>query len=390
MWQDYLTVFSGVIARSVAELNPETPYWPSSPSSDYEEQTPEYQSGDIHEWNVWHGRVNFDEYETHFPRFMTEYGFQSFPEMRTIEAFTKPEDRTSIFTPVMLAHQKNNEGNSIIHDYMLRYYGEPKDFASFLYASQVLQAEGIKIGAEHLRRIRPRNMGGIYWQLNDCWPVASWSSLDYYGRWKALQYYAKRFYAPLLVSPHVEDGKLAVYVVSDKIAPTNAHLRLRIMDLEGKVLRQEQQDLSIPAGSSKPYIEIPLSEFVNANGTDAATIFGVADLQVNGKQVSSNIVYFVPTKLVQLPKANIAADLTQQGNAYVLRLSSPALARSVYVSFGELDAKFSDNYVDLLPGEPVEIQFTSPATLDQLKANMKVMSLADAFAPASSTGEATK
>jgi len=198
MWQDYLTVFSGIIARSAAELNPETPYWPSSPSSDYEELTPEYQSGDMHEWNVWHGRVNFDEYETQFPRFMTEYGFQSFPEMRTIEAFTKPEDRTSIFTPVMLAHQKNNEGNSIIHDYMLRYYGEPKDFASFLYASQVLQAEGIKIGAEHLRRIRPRNMGGIYWQLNDCWPVASWSSLDYYGRWKALQYYAKRFYAPLL------------------------------------------------------------------------------------------------------------------------------------------------------------------------------------------------
>jgi len=339
---------------------------------------------------VWHGRVNFDEYETHFPRFMTEYGFQSFPEMRTIEAFTKPEDRASIFTPVMLVHQKNNEGNSIIHDYMLRYYGEPKDFSSFLYASQVLQAEGIKTGAEHLRRIRPRNMGGIYWQLNDCWPVASWSSLDYYGRWKALQYYAKRFYAPLLVSPHLEDGKLAVYVVSDKTSPTNAHLRLRIMDLQGKTLRQEQQDLTIPAGSSKSYLEIPLSEFANANGTDAAAIFGVADLQVDGKPVSSNIVYFVPTKLVHLPQVEIATDLTKQGDAYVLRLSSPALARSVYVSFGELDAKFSDNYVDLLPGEPVEIKITSPAALDQLKANMKITSLADAFAPPSLTGEAAK
>ncbi len=390
LWEDYLTVFSGIIARSVAELNPETPYWPSSPSSDYEEQTPEYQSGDMHEWNVWHGRVNFDEYETQFPRFMTEYGFQSFPEMRTIEAFTKPEDRTSIFTPVMVAHQKNNEGNSIIHDYMLRYYGEPKDFASFLYASQVLQAEGIKIGAEHLRRIRPRNMGGIYWQLNDCWPVASWASLDYYGRWKALQYYAKRFYAPLLVSPHLEDGKLSVYVISDKTASVNAHLRLRIMDLQGKMLRQEQQDLAIPAGSSKSYLQIPLSEFVNANGTDSAAIFGVADLQIEGRSVSSNIVYFTPTKLVHLPEPNIATDLTQQGNAYTLRLSSPSLARSVYVSFGELDAKFSDNYVDLLPGEPVEITITSPATLDQLKSNLKIMSLADAFAPPSQTAETTR
>ena len=390
MWEDYLTVFSGIIARDVAELNPETPYWPSSPSADYEDTTPEYQSGDMHEWNVWHGRVDFDEYETHFPRFMTEYGFQSFPEMRTIEAFTKPEDRNSIFTPVMLAHQKNNEGNSIIRDYMLRYYGEPKDFASFLYTSQVLQAEGIKIGAEHLRRIRPRNMGGIYWQLNDCWPVASWSSLDYFGRWKALQYYAKRFYAPLLVSPHVEDGKLAVYVVSDKTAPVKAHLRLRIMDMQGKVLRQDQQDPIIPAGSSKSYLQIPLSEFVNANGTDAAAIFGAADLQVDGKTVSSNIIYFVPTKLVHLPEPSIATELTQQGNSYVLRLSSPTLARSVYVSFGELDAKFSDNYVDLLPGEPVEITITSPATLDQLKSNMKIMSLANAFAPPSQTADATK
>ena len=136
---------------------------------------------------------------------MTEYGFQSFPEMRTVETFTIPEDRINIFTPVMLAHQKNNAGNSIIHDYMLRDYPQPKDFASFLYASQVLQAEGIKIGAEHLRRNRPRTMGSIYWQLNDCWPVASWSSLDYYGRWKALHYYARRFYAPLLVSPHQEE-----------------------------------------------------------------------------------------------------------------------------------------------------------------------------------------
>ena len=143
--------------------------------------------------------------------------------MRTIEAFTQPEDRTGIFTPVMLAHQKNNEGNSIIHDYLLKDYSEPKDFASFLYVSQVLQAEGIKIGAEHFRRSRPETMGSIFWQLNDCWPVASWSSIDYYGRWKALQYYARRFYAPILVSPHVEDGSLKVYIVSDKTKADAGH-----------------------------------------------------------------------------------------------------------------------------------------------------------------------
>ena len=381
MWEDYLTVFSGILTRTVARLNPETPYWPSSPSADYEELSPEYQSGDMHDWSVWHGKSEFTNYENHFPRFMTEYGFQSFPEMRTVEAFTEPEDRTSIFTPVMLAHQKNNAGNSIIDDYMRRYYGEPKDFASFLYASQVLQAESIKIGAEHLRRLRPRNMGSIYWQLNDCWPVASWSSLDYYGRWKALQYYAKRFYAPLLVSPHVENGNLAVYVVSDKTQAVNAQLRLRILDFNGKVLREEKKPITVEQLSSKTYLQIPLSEFVNANGADAAMIFATADLTVEGKPVSDNLVYFAPTKLIHLPTAQISADLTGANGSYHLRLSSPVLARSVYASFGENDIKFSDNYVDLLPGETADIVITSTATLDQLKSSLRIVSLVDAFAP---------
>ena len=383
MWQDYLTVFSGILARTVNRLAPETPYWPSSPSADYEETSPSFQSGDFHDWSVWHGRVPFSEYEQHFPRFMTEYGFQSFPEMRTVEAFTQPEDRASIFTPVMLAHQKNTEGNSIIHDYMLKYYSEPRDFPSFLYASQILQAEGIKVGAEHLRRIRPRSMGSIFWQLNDCWPVASWSSIDYFGRWKALQYYARRFYSPLLVSPHVEDGNFNVYVISDKTAPTAARLRLRLFTLAGKSLSDSTQEIQVPELSSKIYIQRPLAEFVNANGADAANIFAVANLLVDGKSVSSNVLYFVPAKLVTLPQPQISLDLAKSGDAYRLRLSSPVLARSVYVSFGALDAAPSDNYFDLIPGQPVELTITSAAPLDHLRAQLKLVSLADAFTPPS-------
>jgi beta-mannosidase len=381
MWQDYLTVFSGILDRTVNRLVPETPYWPSSPSSDYEETSPTFQSGDYHDWSVWHGRVPFSEYEKHFARFMTEYGFQSFPEMKTVEAFTQPEDRTSIFTPVMLAHQKNNEGNSIIHDYMLKYYSEPKDFASFLYASQVLQAEGIKIGAEHLRRNRPRTMGSIFWQLNDCWPVASWSSIDYYGRWKALQYYARRFYAPLLVSPHLEDGSFKVYVVSDRTMPTAAQLRVRIMTLDGKALNDTTQAIQVPELSSKVYLERPLSEFADANGTDAANIFAVTDLLVEGKPASSNLIYFVPTKQVHLPAPQIVTELTNEGTSYRLQLKSKVLARSVYVSFGDIDVQVSDNYFDLIPGQPVDITIHTKAGVEQLRQGLKVVSLADAFAP---------
>ncbi len=383
MWQDYLTLFSSVIERTVYKMAPETPFWPSSPSADYEDVSEDYQSGDAHDWSVWHGRVPFSEYEKHFPRFATEYGFQSFPEQRTIDAFTLPEDRTGIFTPVMLAHQKNKEGNSIIHDYLLRDYPEPKDFPSFLYVSQILQAEGIKVGAEHLRRLRPRAMGSIYWQLNDCWPVASWSSIDYFGRWKALQYYARRFYSPLLVSPHVENGSLAVYVVSDKTTPTAASLRLRIMKFDGTVLSDSQQAVQVPELSSQIYINKALSGFVNANGTDAAQIFAAADLTIDGKFASRNLVYLAPTKQVSLPAAQINRELTKDGSGYRLRLSSPVLARSVYVSFGELDAAPSDNYFDLLPGESLEIAIASAAGLDQLRAALQVRSLQDAFAASS-------
>jgi beta-mannosidase len=383
MWQDYVSTFSGILAAAVNRLAPETPYWPSSPSADYEELSDKYQSGDMHDWSVWHGRVPFADYEKHNPRFMTEYGFQSFPEMRTVETFTIPEDRINIFTPVMLAHQKNAAGNAIIRDYMLRDYPQPKDFASFLYASQVLQAEGIKVGAEHLRRNRPRTMGSIYWQLNDCWPVASWSSLDYYGRWKALHYYARRFYAPVLVSPHQEEGNVAIYVVSDKIAPIVATLRVRILGFDGAVLSDKSQTIQIAPLASKVYLTMPMLDITNLPNADLGKIFAVTDLLVDNKPISSNTLFFVPKKDMQLPQAKITSELTatKEGESYLLHLASPVLAEDVYISFGNLDAKPADNFFNLLPGQPVDLTITSAASLDDLKTNMRVIFLTDAFAP---------
>ncbi len=380
MWQDYLTEFSGILSRVVARLDAETPYWPSSPSADYEETSEHYQTGDQHIWDVWHGRVPFATYETHHARFVTEYGFQSFPEMRTIEAFTEPEDRKNIFTPVMLAHQKNNEGNSIIHDYLLKDYPEPKDFPSFLYVSQVLQAEGIKIGAEHFRRSMPETMGSIFWQLNDCWPVASWSSIDYYGRWKALQYYARRFYAPILVSPHVEEGSVKVYIVSDKTEAQTATLRLRLMDFEGKVLLEEKQDVNVAPLTSKVYVDWPFLKLTQAGGSDTSKVFVVAELMAGDATISRNLTYLAPLKEVHLKPATLKADTTGANGKMGIRVTSPELARSVYVSFGNLDVKVSDNYFDVLPGETVEVTAETKASLDEVKAQMRVVSLTDAFA----------
>jgi beta-mannosidase len=380
MWQDYLTEFSGILPRVVARLDWETPYWPSSPSADYEPVSANYHTGDDHIWDVWHGRVPFSTYEAHHSRFVTEYGFQSFPEMKTIEAFTQPEDRTGIFTPVMLAHQKNHEGNSIIQDYTARDYPTPKDFPSFLYVSQVVQAEGIKIGAEHFRRSRPETMGSIFWQLNDCWPVASWSSIDYYGRWKALQFYARRFYAPVLVSPHVENGSLKVYVVSDKTKVFPATLRVRLMDFYGKVLLEDSHAVDVAPLNSKVYLDWPLQKLAQAGAADTSRVFIVADLMSGGAEVSRNLVYLAPVKEIHLKPAALKVVTTGANGSYKIRITSPVLARSVYLAFGDLDVKISDNYFDLLPGETVEIAATGPASLDAMNAQLRVISLTDAFA----------
>lgn len=386
VWKNYLTTFSGVLPRVTGELTPEIPYWPSSPTADYEKTSDAFQAGDAHDWSIWHGREPFANYRKHFYRFNSEYGFQSFPELKTVESFTAPEDRASIFTPTMLAHQKNNEGNSIIHDYMLRDYAEPKDFASFLYASQVLQAEGVKVGAEHMRRNRPRIMGSIFWQLNDCWPVASWSSIDYYGRWKALQYYARRFYSPILVSPNVEDGKASVFVVSDRTVPVEGSIRARFMTMDGKVILEQNKTISLPPLSTASYLEFPL-ESVTAREQDLTKLLLAVDFTAKGETISQNLVYLLPTKMVHLLPAKIDATVSNSAKGLVLTLSSKVLARDVYLTFGDLEVRPSDNYFDLLPGESRQITLEGKADAAQVEKVLKVVSLTDAF---SATQEVAK
>lgn len=378
VWQDYVIMFADILKGAVDEYADPIPYWPSSPSANWEEIPDNQHNGDMHYWAVWHQQAPASDYNLQFPRFMTEYGFQSFPEMRTIRVYAHNPEDFDIRSTVMQAHQKNKGGNERILTYMLREYREPKDFASFVYLSQVQQAEIIKIGAEHLRRERPRVMGSLYWQLNDCWPVASWASIDYYGRWKALQYYARRFYDDVLISPFLHDGKVDVYVVSDKLEPLSGTVHLRLLDFSGKSLFDQTKQVQIPAQSSA--IDVSLDAAELASKGDPHRSFLVADLMVGGKQVSRNLVFFDVSHALDLPVSpKVETEITQNGKDYVLTVKSTQLARNVYFSFGDLDVRASDNYFDLLPGEPVSIQLKSDATLQQLQGKLQTVSLTDAF-----------
>ena len=378
LWDDYLKIFHGVLPEVCAALDPTRPYWPSSPSSNLEDDSDSQRMGDVHYWGVWHAALPFTEYEKQSPRFMSEYGFQSFPQLATVNAYTLPEDQ-DIQSPVMLAHQKHPRGNQLIREYMLREYPAPKDFASFLYVSQVLQAEGIKVGAEHWRRIRARNMGSLYWQIDDCWPVASWSSIDYFGRWKALQYYARRFYGDLLVSPHVEGDQINFYVVSDRTAETPAQLAVSLMDFAGHTLLSMKTDVRVAALQSRSYFSQPLAQLLQ--GQDTKNLFLHCELLVGGRPVAGNEYFFRPFKELALPRPQISTDITPTRQGFRVTLSADQFARAVYLSLARGDGHFSDNYFDLIPGRPVSVEFRPRGRLapNDFRQQLKVWSLVDAF-----------
>jgi beta-mannosidase len=379
LWDDYQKIFDGVLKEVCADLDPGRLYWPSSPHGGLPDDPNSLKSGDTHSWKVWHFAAPFVDYQKEFPRFMSEYGFQSFPQIETVQSYALPQEQ-EIQSPVMMAHQRHPRGNQLIKEYMLRDYPAPKDFESFLYVSQVLQAEGIKIGAEHLRRIMPRNMGSLYWQLDDCWPVASWSSIDYFGRWKALQYYARRFYSPVLLTPNVEANKLEFYVVSDKVEPTKAILNVELRDFEGNKLMGMSKDVLVAPLSSKSYLSVLVKDLLT--NRDAKNAFVYCELLVGDKVLSSNEYFLEPYKTLTVPPAKITSDVVRVRNGYKITVTSDKFAKAVYLST-KTSGFFSDNYFDLLPGKPVELEFRTRVAVpvDDFRNQLKIRSMKDAFGP---------
>lgn len=381
VWQDYLKIFHGVLPKVCATYDPARPYWPSSPTSYNQEDWPgSPNSGDMHYWGVWHGAEPFAAYLQQTPRFMSEYGFQSFPQLKTIKQFALPEDY-DLASPVMVTHQKHGRGNELIRTYTLREFLEPKDFASFLYVSQIVQAEGLKLGTEHLRRLRPRCMGALYWQIDDCWPVASWSSIDYYGRWKALHYFARRFFSPILVSPHHDSTKVEVYIVSDERAPEAATLHLSLIEFNGKVLRQEERPVWVRALSSTNYFSFNKNEWLPAGEEQRA--FLLAELRAaNGEVLSANTLLFKPVKELRLPSSQISKQVTATANGFQITLAADQFASHVFLTADEHEGFFTDNYFHLVPGRPVTVEFQTEGkiALADFERSLQVKSLTDAFA----------
>jgi beta-mannosidase len=376
----YDRFFHHTLAAWCAAEDPDHAYWPSSPSSDTPFEAPNGQiQGDAHYWDVWHGRKPFTAYRDQYPRFMSEFGFQALPPLATIRTYADEAD-WNMTSYIMEQHQKNASGNSLMVGQMLDTFRLPKDFESLVYLSMVLQAEGIRYGVEHWRRHMDRVAGTLYWQLNDCWPVASWSSLDYFGRWKALHYAARRFYAPVMLSIEDRPPEQGIYITSDLSESWEGVVRWSLETLGGEVLAAGQELGKAAPMSSTQVRTLDFSSHLSDE--NRRELIFIAELWQEERRVAQQVATFVPTKHVKLVDPGVTAALAEQDGDLAVTLASRSLARLAELSLEGADGVFSDNYFDLPAGRPVSVSCPLPAgwTLAQARAALKIRSVYDSYA----------
>lgn len=357
---DYVKMFEYILPAIVKETAPQTYWWPASPSSGGNFDAPNDENrGDNHYWDVWHGEKPFTEYRKFFFRYVSEFGFQSFPCLKSVEQFTLPDDR-NIFSRVMERHQRNQAANGKILSYLSQTFRYPNSFDDLLYASQLMQAEAIRYGVEHWRRNRGRCMGAIIWQLNDIWPVASWASIDYYGRWKALHYAAKRFFAPVTISAE-EEGELSQNPKINEYhpAPLEKSFRLNVCNetlrdvtgevvwalrtSDGAIVRQNQQTLTIPAMSAKWLDKVDCAD-ASLTGHYVSFAFVVDDVAL-----SEGTCIFCAPKHFEF----VNPRLTVETRGDTLVVTSHAYAKQVWLESEDADLLLDDNAFDMNPGTKV-------------------------------------
>lgn len=380
VWNGYVQLFGTDLRKVVEEEAGGIRYWASSPGNDLAEVANTPAAGDMHYWEVWGNPAHPPaKYLEVTPRFMSEYGLQAWPEQRTVDAFAARSEQ-AIDSPVIEAHQKflAGKGNERLLHYVEMEFGKPEDFGDFIYLSQAMQAEGIELAALHHRASRPYTMGSLYWQLNDVWPGASWSGIDWFGRWKALQFHARRFFAPVAVAALRDaEGRTTISLLNDRTTARNGELHLRVMSLDGNVLRDERKPVQLAPLSATRLAGYADAELLG--GADPAATVAVFELVVGGEPASRDVVYFSAAKDMAWPDPGLRADLRRDAGSYALDLHADALARAVWLDFGDLDAGLSDNALTLLPGETVTVQVTSAASLDMLRDSLRLRSLVDAM-----------
>ena len=369
----FKAMYFKTLPEVVKEYGGGTSYRPSSPFA-FEDTPSDGINGDDHYWGVWHGRDSIGHYNVKRARFFSEYGFQSFPEFESVKLYAPQERDWDINSEVMMAHQRaGSYANNLIRDYMADEFGVPDNFEDFLYVGTILQGDAIKTAMEAHRRDMPYCMGTLVWQHNDCWPVASWAGRDYYGRWKAQQYYARNAFRDILVSPLVKGDTLNVNIVSDRRKNVKGNLVVTAMTLDGKNIWQQKKNVTAGALKSENVLALdirPILGDYNRGEVIFTTTFTTSDADPY-----TNIAYACRQKYMKYPKPDFRLDIAEAGDGYDVTIGSDVFARGVFLSLDGIDNFFSDNYFDILPASERKIHVKTGISRDEFVKQLKINSI---------------
>lgn len=358
-FEEYKKLFHETIPSILKELDPERPYWPSSPSS-FMHGPPELTSGDFHYWDIIKEEIPLSSYASHVGRFMSEYGFKSYPAMETIQQYALPEDFDTR-SDVMEAHQGWPGGRELVERHLLEGFRQPKDFESFVYLSQLMQSLALQTAIEAHRKAKPYCMGSLYWQLDDCWPCASWSGIDYYGNYKAFQYHLKHYFAPVLIIPSADKKKIEIAIVSDLPYAVSATLQVQLIDFDGIIKKSYHTQLRLGSGVSRNCFQQPILEWTR----DIDLRYTVLHIALTEKLrlLAEKLYFFVPLRQLELPDPKIRTEFETVTDGTRIIINTSSFAKNVYIISSLATTRFSDNFFDMLPGEEKEvIAYHSPVS----------------------------
>ena len=377
IWAQYRQQYHVTLPGVVKEYAPGTFYWPSSPFA-FEGEMSGTTDGDRHYWSVWHGKAPISDYDSEKSRFFSEYGFQSFPEFESVKRYAPYPEDWDIRSEVMMSHQRGGDhANGLIETYLLNEYKKPRDFRAFLYMNHVLQGDAIKTAIESHRRQMPYNMGTLFWQHNDCWPVASWASRDYYGRWKAQHYYVRKAYDDILISPVVEGDDLKVYAVSDRLENTSGRLQLQVCQFDGTVVHHWGKSVGISGNDSRVCFSAPLAKLLE--GANRGTVYVRVDYTDKSGRVYHNNYCLGKQKDMDYPKVDLQTEVRSIEGGYEVTVSADKFARAVCLSVADNESVYSDNYFDVQPKSSVQVQVRTRLSAEAFNGSLRLTCLNNEF-----------
>lgn len=377
IWAQYRQQYHVTLPGVVREYAPGTFYWPSSPFA-FEGEMSGTTDGDRHYWSVWHGKAPISDYDSEKSRFFSEYGFQSFPEFESVKRYAPYPEDWDIRSEVMMSHQRGGDhANELIETYLLNEYKKPRDFRAFLYMNHVLQGDAIKTAIESHRRQMPYNMGTLFWQHNDCWPVASWASRDYYGRWKAQHYYVRKAYDDILISPVVEGDDLKVYAVSDRLENTSGRLQLQVCQFDGTVVHHWDKSVGISGNDSRVCFSAPLAKLLE--GANRGTVYVRVDYTDKSGRVYHNNYCLGKQKDMDYPKVDLQTEVRSIEGGYEVTVSADKFARAVCLSVADNESVYSDNYFDVQPKSSVQVQVRTRLSAEAFNGSLRLTCLNNEF-----------